>query len=99
MITFERKVSILSELWMEYRNEEAFQDLFAYNDIGFPLAWAFNAGIVESSYPDAEMMINDTWKMFLGLLGLDVIDEEQQDWENLEQVFLDADYPDSYPDL
>ena len=45
--TPENKASILAELWMDYRNEEHFEDFVKYNDLGLPLAYSLANGIIE----------------------------------------------------
>jgi hypothetical protein len=35
--TFDNKISILAELWMNYRDDEELQDFIEYNDLGLPL--------------------------------------------------------------
>jgi hypothetical protein len=37
--SFENKVSILAELWMNYRDDEELQDFIEFNDLGLPLAY------------------------------------------------------------
>ncbi len=37
--TFDNKVSILAELWMNYRDDEQLKDFIEYNDLGLPMAY------------------------------------------------------------
>ena len=48
---------ILGELWLNYRDEEQFQDFLNYNDVGLPLAYLIAEGIVENT-KQAEQFIN-----------------------------------------
>jgi len=61
---------ILSELWMDYRDEEALKELIGYGDLAFPLAYAISEGIVEST-PLAEQYIYEVWNLLLGLLEIE----------------------------
>jgi hypothetical protein len=63
------KCEILSELWLNYRNDEEFVDFIEYADLGLPLAYAISNGIVESS-PIAENFINETFELLLGAMDL-----------------------------
>jgi hypothetical protein len=51
--TLDNKLSILSELWLDYRDDEEFTDFIEYNDLGLPLAYAISTKIVEVT-PSAE---------------------------------------------
>lgn len=81
---YSNKVSILSELWMNYRNDVEFQDFIEYNDLGLPLAYAINEGIVKST-DLAEKFIEETFDLFLA--GLDTSDEV---FETLDEVLATA---------
>jgi hypothetical protein len=62
--TFENKCKILTELWINYRDHEDFEDFVEFNDISLPLAYLISNGIVESS-SKAEEFINETWVLLL----------------------------------
>jgi hypothetical protein len=47
--TFDNKCAILSDIWLNYRNDEQFQDFIEYNDMGLPLAYALSEGIVKGT--------------------------------------------------
>lgn len=78
--TFEKQASILSELWIQYKGEEEFEDFFEYNDLGLPLAFAFAQGIVTHTAA-LEQYIGETWKLFLE--GLEVEDSEYESLNDL----------------
>lgn len=61
---------ILSELWMDYREEEFLQELITYGDLAFPLAYAISEGIVEPT-PLAEQYIYEVWNLLLGSLEIE----------------------------
>jgi hypothetical protein len=81
--TFENQASVLSELWVQYKGEEEFEDFFEYNDLGLPLAFAFAQGIVTHT-AELEKCIGETWKLFLE--GLEV---EDLGYESLEDLLDD----------
>lgn len=64
------KCRILAELWMDYRDEEEFQDFIQYNDLGLPLAYAMAEGIVERS-DLASNFINEAYDILLSALGVE----------------------------
>jgi hypothetical protein len=69
--TFENKVSILADLWLDYRDEEAFQDFINYNDLGLPLAYLLDNGIVDKT-DKAIDFIEETFALLLS--GLETED-------------------------
>jgi tetratricopeptide (TPR) repeat protein len=71
--TFDQKLNILSELWLDHRKEEAFADFVEYNDIGLPLAYAIQNGIVNTT-EKATNFIEETFELLLD--GLDMEDRE-----------------------
>lgn len=66
---FENKVSILAELWINYRNDQNFEDFIAYNDLGLPLAYLLNEDVVAQT-PRATMFIEETFELLLAGLEL-----------------------------
>ena len=68
--TFSSKTLILSDLWLNYRDEEQFKDFVAYNDLGLPLAYAIANNVVEAT-PVAEKFINETFDLLLAGLGVE----------------------------
>jgi hypothetical protein len=68
--TFFSRTQILSELWLDYRDEEKFKDFVEYNDLGLPLAYAIANKIVNET-PTAEKFIDETFDLLLAGLGLE----------------------------
>lgn len=79
--TFSDKADILADLWLNYRNDEEFQDFIEYNDLGLPLAYAVSADIVKAT-EIAEGYINETFDLLLA--GLDI--EEDTGFESLDDL-------------
>lgn len=66
---FETKCEILSDVYVDFKNDELFDDFFSYNDIGLPLAYCIAMGIVEAT-DKATMMIEETFNMFLSSMSV-----------------------------
>ena len=81
--TFENKVTILAELWMNYRDDEELQDFVEYNDLGLPLAYFLMYEIVLPT-SQSELYINETYDLFIA--SLQVADKE---WESLDELLGD----------
>ncbi len=69
---FNDKCSILADVWLNYRGEEAFDDFVEYNDLGLPLAYLIDSGVVEAKSDQAKAFINETFDLLLA--GADVKD-------------------------
>lgn len=80
---FSSKTAILAELWMNYRNDEEFQDFIEYNDIGLPLAYCIAENIVPAT-DQAKRFIEETFDIFL--TGLDTEDTGFETLSDLLEV-------------
>lgn len=81
---YEDKVSILAELWLSYRDDEEFQDFIQYNDLGLPLAYAIDNGIVEST-DLAARFIEETFELLVD--GLDI---EDTGFETVDEMLAES---------
>jgi hypothetical protein len=77
--SFNIKCEILSDLWMDHRNQEDFEDFISYNDLGLPLAFLVNEELVTASEM-AKKMIEETYDLFLAAMevedtGFDSLDD------------------------
>jgi hypothetical protein len=79
--SYSNKCAILGQLWMDYREENDFEDFVQYNDLGLPLAYFISEDIVKST-PRAEIYINETFDLFILALEADP-DEEYESLEDL----------------
>lgn len=82
--TLENKADILSELWLGYKNDQNFEDFFAYNDLGMPLAYAISNGIVKAT-DMSNKFINETFNLLLASLEI-----EDEGYDSLDDIFLMA---------
>ncbi len=82
MTTFENKCLILADLWLNYRDDEQFEDFIQYNDMGLPLAYALSEGIVNGTEL-SNKFIDETFDLLLGGLGVD-----DEDWQSLDDLLM-----------
>jgi hypothetical protein len=78
--TFQNKITILSELWMNYRDDDELQDFIEYNDLGLPLAYFLMNEIVLPT-EQAEIYINETYDLFVASLTV-----EDKEWQSLDEM-------------
>jgi hypothetical protein len=81
--TFDNKITILSELWMNYREDEDLKDFIEYNDLGLPLAYFIMNEIVLPT-EQSEIYINETYNLLIASLGV-----EDKRWESLDELLGD----------
>jgi hypothetical protein len=67
---YSNKCEILAELWLNYRNDEDFQDFTEYNDLGLPLAYAIANDIVKSTEM-AQRFVEETFDLLLAGMNLE----------------------------
>ena len=77
---FENKITILAELWMNYRDDEGLQDFVEYNDLGLPLAYFLMNEIVMPT-SQSELYINETYDLLIASLTV-----EDKQWESLDEM-------------
>ncbi len=76
--TFDNKVSILAELWMNYRDDEQLKDFIEYNDLGLPMAYFLMNELVLPT-KQSEVYIDETYNLFISSLGANDIQYESLD--------------------
>ena len=81
---FETKCLILSDLWINYKNDEALEDFVEYNDLGLPLAYFINTELVKPN-EEAFPYIDETYDLLVESLGLDENEEFSSLAEMLEK--------------
>jgi hypothetical protein len=81
--SFQNKVTILAELWMNYRDDDELKDFIEYNDIGLPLAYLLTNEIVMPT-EQSEIYINETYDLFVSSLTV-----EDKEWESLDEMLGD----------
>jgi hypothetical protein len=78
--TLENKITILAELWMNYRDDDELQDFIEYNDLGLPLSYFLMNEIVLPT-EQTHIYINETYDLLVAALGV-----EDGQWESLDQI-------------
>jgi len=84
--TQENKANILADLWMNYRDDENFEDFISYNDLGLPLAYLLSAGVVKST-EQADKFVNETFDLLLASLEV-----EDTGFDNIDDIFIASGY-------
>jgi hypothetical protein len=74
------KITILSELWMNYRDDEELKDFIEYNDLGLPLAYFLMNEIVLPT-DQSQIYINETYDLLIAALTV-----EDKEWESLDEL-------------
>lgn len=80
---FETRCDILSDLWIEYKEEPQFRDFVSYNDLGLPLAFLVSENLVTPN-DKAIMMVNETFILLLRSLEI----EEDAGFDSLEDLLM-----------
>jgi hypothetical protein len=75
---FDNKVSILSELWMNYREDEQLKDFIEYNDLGLPMAYFLMNELVLPTQ-QSEIYIDETYNLLIASLGVKNVEYESLD--------------------
>jgi hypothetical protein len=75
---FSNKISILAELWMNYRDDEQLQDFVEYNDLGLPLAYFLMNELVLPTQ-QSEVYIEESYNLLVASLGAEDIEYESLD--------------------
>jgi hypothetical protein len=70
MTDFSNKITILSELWMNYRDDDHLDDFIEYNDLGLPMAYLIMNEIVMPT-ERSELYINETFDLLLAALSIE----------------------------
>ena len=80
MNNFDNKITILAELWMNYRDDKDLKDFIEYNDLGLPMAYFLMNEIVLPT-DSTHIYINETYDLLVAALGV-----EDVEWESLDEM-------------
>lgn len=81
MTDFSNKIKILAELWIDFRDDEQFEDFCDYNDLGLPLAYLVDNGLATANEL-GNKYIEETFSLFLTVLEI----KEDTGFESLEEL-------------
>ena len=80
---FSNKVTILAELWMNYRDDDELRDFMEYNDLGLPMAYLLMNELVLST-EKSELYIDETFNLLLAALEI-----KDRGFESLDEMLGD----------
>jgi hypothetical protein len=86
---FETKCAILSDLWLNYKDNEELADFVEYNDLGLPLAYLIHTNLVTVT-DEGMPYVDETFNLLCTALGLDS-DEEYISLNELMELQDDED--------
>jgi hypothetical protein len=81
---FSKKCEILGDLWLDYREDETFQDFFEYNDLGVPIAYAVQEKLIEKLTSEGTRIVEESFRLLLA--GLSVEDTGFDSLEDLLEI-------------
>ena len=79
--TFENKCAILSDLWLNYKDEAELRDFVEYNDLGLPLAYLIHTELVAVK-ESGTSYIDETFNLLCEGVGVDLDGE----YESLNEL-------------
>lgn len=68
---FSNKVTILSDLWINYRDDDDFEDFIEYNDLGLPLGYLVNTELATVT-DQGRIYIEETYNLLCAALEIDL---------------------------
>lgn len=71
MVDFETVCGILGELHSNYSDSKDFRSFIEFNDLGLPLAFLTNEGLIVELSDDGRRYVIDTFDMFITSLKVD----------------------------
>ena len=81
--TFENKCAILSDLWLNYKDNEELADFVEYNDLGLPLAYLIHTELV-SVNESGIVYVDETFNLLCKGLGVDLDGEYESLYELMD---------------
>jgi len=79
--TFDNKCAILSDLWLNYKDEAELRDFVEYNDLGLPLAYLIHTDLVTVNESGISY-IDETFNLLCEGVGVDLDGE----YESLNEL-------------
>jgi hypothetical protein len=79
--TFDNKCAILSDLWLNYKDEAELADFVEYNDLGLPLAYLIHTNLVTVN-ENGISYIDETFNLLCEGVGVDLDGE----YESLNEL-------------
>lgn len=74
------KAHILSDYWIDYRDDPEWSEFMQFNDLGLPLSQAIADGLIAELTDAGKAIINESFSMLCRQLGIDdTTDDETLD--------------------
>ncbi len=67
---FDKRLTILSDVYLHYREDDEFKEFADYNDLGLPLAHVCASGLAQIK-PAGIIYIEETYDLLIDAMGLD----------------------------
>ena len=67
---FNKRLTILSDVYLHYREDDEFKEFADYNDIGLPIAHLVHTGLVTMN-KEGEIYIEETYDLLISAMGVD----------------------------
>ena len=83
---FSKKCEVLSELWINYKQDDNLSDFIEYNDLGLPLAYMVNTNLVNTT-DEGKKYIEETYDLFCAAIGVD----NEKEYNGLNEMLGDSD--------
>jgi len=81
MTDFETQCEILSDLWLNYKDNVELKDFIEYNDLGLPLAYVIHTDLARVT-EDGVPYVEETFNLLCAALELDM----EADYLNLNEM-------------
>ena len=81
MNEMDRKVGVLADLYLNYRDEDQFKEFADYNDIGLPIAHLVHTGLCNMN-KEAEVYVEETYDLLVSAMGVD----PEQDYQTIDDM-------------
>ena len=86
MNEMDRKVGVLADLYLNYRDENQFKEFADYNDIGLPIAHLVHTGLCNMN-KEAEVYVEETYDLLVSAMGV----EPDLDYHTIEDMLESMD--------
>ena len=86
MNEMDRKVGVLADLYLNYRDENQFKEFAEYNDIGLPIAHLVHTGLCNMN-KEAELYVEETYDLLVSAMGVD----PEQDYQTIDDMLDSTD--------
>jgi len=82
MTDFETQCEILSDLWLNYKDNVELKDFIEYNDLGLPLAYVIHTDLARVT-EDGVPYVEETFNLLCAALQLDT----EAEYTSLNEMF------------